>query len=482
MAGIVSYGAYIPWYRMPRKTIGAAMGWFNPSVLPGEKAVSNFDEDSVTMGVAASVDCLKGFPREEIGALYFATTTAPYKERQNAGIIACALDLRGDLRTADVTDTVKSGSSALLSACEAVKTGSVKQALVCAADTRLGKMGSVQEQLFGDGAAALLLGEENVIANLEGFYSFNVDFVDHRRAQQDKFDRSWEERWIRDIGYLEFIPQTVAGLLKKYNLKINDFTKVVCTCPYNREHAVIGKKLGLSPDKLQDNLVAGIGDTGAAYSLMMLVSALEEAKPGDKIMLVSYGNGCEALYFTVTEGIEKIRDRKGIKKNLAIKNELNNYEKYAVFRNMIPLEVGIRGEEIAFTQLSTIFRERKTVLSLCGVKCKKCGTPQFPAQRVCVNPECGAIDQMDEYRFSDKKGHLFTYTGDNLAASVNPPAIYGVVDFEGGGRYVFDLTDCTLESLKVGMPVEMSFRRKYTDEGRGIHGYFWKAVPVKEDI
>lgn len=481
MAGIISYGAYIPWRRMPRKVIGAAMGWFNPAVLPGEKAVANFDEDSITMAVAAGTDCLKNFTREEIDDLYFATTTAPYKERQNAGIIAGALDLRSDLRAADVTGTVKAGTSALLSAWEAVQAGGAKKALVCAADTRLGKMGSTQEQFFGDGAAAFLLGEENVIAELKGFYSLTVDFMDHRRAQQDKFDRAWEERWIRDEGYLRFIPRAITGLLQKYGLDINDFAKVAYTCPYTREHAAIGKKLGVAPEKIQNNLMAGVGDTGAAYSLMMFVAALEEAKPGDKILLVGYGNGCDALYCTVTEEIEKARDRKGIKGHLPVKKELASYEKYAAFQNLLPLEIGIRGEEITFTQLSTLYRERKTVLSLCGVKCKKCGTPQFPVQRVCVNPECGAIDQMEEYRFSDRPGRLFTYTGDNLAASINPPAIYGIVDFAGGGRYFFDLTDCELESLKVGMPVAMSFRRKYADEGRGVCGYFWKAVPVKEE-
>ncbi|MDY6852881.1 MAG: OB-fold domain-containing protein, partial [Thermodesulfobacteriota bacterium] len=111
-------------------------------------------------------------------------------------------------------------------------------------------------------------------------------------------------------------------------------------------------------------------------------------------------------------------------------------------------------------------------------KCKACGTPQFPAQRVCVNPKCGAIDQMDPYRFSDKKGTLVSYTGDSLAFSPNPPAIYGTVNFDGGGRYWFDVTDVDLENVEFKMPVEMSFRRKYVDNKFGVHGYFWKAVPV----
>jgi len=209
------------------------------------------------------------------------------------------------------------------------------------------------------------------------------------------------------------------------------------------------------------------------------VAAFEEAKPGDKILLVSYGNGCDALFFQVTQEIDKVKNRRGVKKYLASKKELNNYEKYLAFRNLIPVEVGIRGEEVAPTQISTLWRERKTVLAFVGSKCKRCGTPQYPSQRVCVNPDCGAVDEMEDYGFSDKKGALFTYTGDNLAFSISPPAIYGLVDFEGGGRYFLELTDCDLDSLKVGMTVEMTFRRKYVDEPRGIYGYFWKAMPPR---
>lgn len=481
MVGIISYGAYIPRYRLNRKTILKAMGWFNAVGLPGEKAVANYDEDSITMAVAAATNCLRGFNREEIDGLYFATTTAPYKEGHNAGIIANALNLRNNIRTADFTSTTKSGTSALLAASEAIKARSIQKALVCVADNRLGKMGSTQEYLFGDGAAAFLVGEEGVIAKIEDSYSLSLNFIDHRRTQKDLFDRSWEDRWIRDEGYLKFIPQLISELLQKCNLSAENITKLIYTCPYAREHADIGKKLGIASEKLQNNLIAEMGDTGSAYALIMLIAALEEAKPNDKLLVANYGSGGDALCFTITENITGMADRKGVKAYLSAKKELDSYEKYTVFRNIVPLEVGIRGEEIAFTQLSTLFRERKNVISLCGSKCKKCGTPQYPAQRICVNPNCETVDQMEEYCFSDKKACLFTYTGDSLAASLNPPAIYGIVDFEGGGRFMFDITDCELDSLKVGMPLQMSFRRKYADESRGVYGYYWKTVPLKEE-
>ena len=481
MAGIVSYGAYIPWYRLNRQTILRSMGWFNPgAALPGRKAVAAYDEDSITMAVEAARDCLKGFSREGVAAVHFASTTAPYRERLNAAVVAAALDLKEDLRPADFAGSPRAGTAALLAGCEAAAAGA-GQVLVAAADTRLGKMGSAQEQIFGDGGAAFLLGEENVVAELKGSYSLAADFADRRRAQKDVFDRGWEDRWVREAGYARFIPQAVAGLLRKYGLSPGDFTRVVYTCPFAREHAAIGRKLGFPPEKIQDNLVGEVGDTGVAYALMMLAAALEEAQPGEKILLVSYGSGCDALYFEVTEEILKRRDRKGVRGHLAPFAELESYEKYAAFKNIIPLEVGIRGEEVAPTQLSTLFRERRSVLGLVGSRCRNCGTPQFPAQRICVNPACGKVDQMEEYRFADLPGRLFTFTADRLAASLNPPAIYGIVDFAGGGRYLFDLTDCTLDSLKVGMPVRMSFRRKYADEARGIYGYFWKAVPVREE-
>jgi len=477
MIGITSYGAYIPLLRINRKTISSATGWLgSASALPGEKAIANYDEDSLTMAVAAAADCLKGIEREKVDELYFATTTSPYKERQGAGIVATALDLRSDIRAADFCNSIKAGTTALLSGFDTVKAGSAKSVIVCASDCRVGKAGSNQEQSCGDGSAAILVGEGSVIATIEGSYSVSYDFVDYWRTEADRFDRAWEDRWIRDIGYSRFIPEVISGLLKKYKLNIKDFSKVIYPSLYPREHAAIGKKLGAEPSQIQEQLFTTVGDTGTAYPLMMLVAALEEAKPGDKILVASYGNGSDALFLQVTAEIEKARDRRGVKKHLASKKDLTNYEKYATFRDILTVDIGRRGEDVGATQLSTLWRERRMVLAGCGSKCKRCGTPHYPRQVVCANPSCGAVNEMESYRFSDKKGHLFTYTGDSLAPSLSPPAIYGVVVFEGGGRYTFDLTDCDLDSLKVGMPVEMTFRRKYRDMVRGIHGYFWKAT------
>jgi len=481
MVGIVSYGAYIPWYRIDRMVIYSAMGWLDPpNFVAGEKAVANYDEDSITMAVAASVDCLSGLDRNKIDGVYFGSVTLPYKERQNAGIIATALDLRPDIKTADFAGSTKSGSTALLAACDAIKAGSAKNILVCASDSRVGKPGSPQEEAYGDAAAAFLLGEGDVIAGFQESHSVSYDFMDRWMADFDKFDRAWEDRWIREEGYNKFIPEAISSLAKKCNLNPKDVAKAAYPCLYVRDHADIGKRLGLETNQIQEHMLGTVGDSGTAYALTLLVAALEDANPKDNIVVASWGNGSDALLFQATEKITDIKDRrKAIKKHLASKKMLPNYEKYATFRNVITVEKGIRGETVPWEQISLAWRNRRSLLALVGSRCKKCGTPQFPYQRVCVNPGCKAIDEMEPYSFSDKKGHLFTYTEDSLAFSLNPPAIYGMVDFQGGGRNLFDLTDSELGQIKVGMPVEMSFRRKFIDEKRGIYAYFWKAIPLR---
>ncbi|MBI5968244.1 MAG: OB-fold domain-containing protein, partial [Deltaproteobacteria bacterium] len=473
MVGIVSYGAYVPRYRLKRMAIFQAMGWINPAnimLAQGEKAVANQDEDSLTMATAAGIDCLDGFDRSAIDGIFFASTTMPYLERQNAGIIAGAMNLREDVRSADFSGALKSGTSALICALEGGAARNAKQILVGAADCRLGKMGSPQEMIFGDGGAAFLVGQEGVIAEFKGSYSLTCDFVDHYRGSKTSFDRQWEDRWIRDLGFEEFIPHVVGGLLNKCNIKINDFAKIIFQCHYDSERKNLTRMLKIDPAKVQDPLLAVIGETGTAHSPLMLVRALEEAKPGDKLLVVSFGSGCDALYFEVTDKIAELKKRTGVQGYLAKRAEMTSYQKYVVFRGMVPVDIGLRGEADFSTPWSLVYRKRKAVLALIGLRCQKCGSPQYPPQRVCANPACGAIDEMEDYSFADKQGRILSYTGDMLAASYDPPEMYGYVEFAGGGRFMCNFTDCTLEDLKVGAPVTFSFRKKYYDEKRDIHG------------
>jgi hydroxymethylglutaryl-CoA synthase len=478
MVGIKSYGAHIPRFRLDRNIMQMALLFLGFAPLRGEKAVANWDEDSITMAVAAAQDCLKGEDAGKVDGLYFATTSQTYALRQNAGVVAAALDLKTDSRTADFTDSTKSGTAALLAAADAIAAGSLNSCLVCAADLRVSKVASNGDYTYGDGAASFLLGKDDVIATIDGSFSTTHDFVDRRRLEGERLEHLWEERFIRDAGYMKFIPEAAAGLVKKYNLAAKDFSKVIYACAFTGAHAALGKTLGLAPEQVQDPMLATVGDTGSAQTLMMLVAALEDAKAGDKIMVISFGQGCDAFYLTVTDKIAKIKNKKAIKRNMANKVQLGSYEKYLAFRKLMPCEIGIRGEEAMFTSFSIVSRDNRELYGMVGFKCKKCGTPSYPPQRICPNPDCGAVDQNEPYRFVDKNATIFTYTSDFLSPSIDPPASYGFIDFEGGGRTGVDFTDCDANLLKIGMPVELAFRIKFADEKRAAINYGWKAMPI----
>jgi len=480
MFGICSFGGYVPQRRLNRMSVFQSMGWFNPALImvaQGERSFCNWDEDSLTMAVAAAGDCLTGMKKEEVDAVFLASTTLPFADRSNAGILKTALNLRDDLLVLDVTATQKAGTSALLTALTAVRAGEHRRVLVAATDKRQTKAANFYELWFGDGAAALLVGDGEVIAEFLGSYSLTYDFVDHYRGSWRQTDYTWEERWVRDEGYSKILPATIGGLLRKLSLTIEDIDKLIFPCYFKAEHAKIAKKLGAAPAKVMDNMHEVCGETGVAHPLLMLAAALEEAKPGDRLLVAGFGQGGDALLFKVTDAIKTLPERIGIKGALADKRVEENYAKFLKFRELLPTDMGIRGEAPTQTALTTLWRRRQMVTGMVGGKCTKCGTPQYPLDEICVNPACLAYQSQEPYEFANLPAKVKSFTGDMLAVSIEPPAVYGLVEFEGGGRYFADFTDCELEKVRVGQPVKLSFRVKYVDRERGFTGYYWKAVP-----
>jgi len=481
MIGITSYGAYIPRLRLDRMAIFQNMGWFAPAIVmvaQGERSMCNWDEDALTMAVAASRDCLVGRDKAALDGLYLASTTLPFADRQNAGIAATALNLPSSILASDFTASQKAGTNALLVALESVKSGDRGNILVTAADKRETKPGYFYEMWFGDGAASLLVGSEDVIAEYKGSHSVSYDFVPHYRGSEKQYDYMWEERWTRDEGYAKIIPEAVNGLLDKLGLTIADVDRLVYPCFFKAEHKNIARKLEADPEKVMDNMHAECGETGVAHPLLMLARALEEARPGDRIVVAGFGQGCSALYFVVTDAIEKLAPRTGVSGSLANKETTDNYAKWLKFRELIDPEMGIRAEAPTQTAMTTLWRKRDMILGLVGGKCRECETPQFPKMDICVNPDCGAHHSQDDYEFADVPARVKTFTGDLLAVSVDPPHKYGMIQFAGGGRMMADFTDCAFDDLKVGLPMQMVFRKRVADKDRGFVNYFWKAVPV----
>ena len=474
MAGIASYGAYIPFFRLDRKEMAKAWGGGRGA---GERAVASYDEDSLTMAVAAARDCLKGIDRETVDGLYFASTTAPYKEKQTAAFVAAVLGLKAETVTMDFGGSLRCGTNALKAAVDAVASGSVGSVLVVASEMRLGYPSGPAEMNFGDGAAALLVSAKDVAAEVKQFDSVYQEIQDVWRSDKDTFVRSAEDRFAMDEGYGATVRSAVGALLKKGGFEPTDFAQVALTAPNARQLGGIAKKLGFEEAaQVQDALHAGVGDTGCALSLMSLVQAMERTKKGDKVLLVSYGNGCDTAVLEVTDKIASLKDRRGIQKHLEAKAMLPSYMKYLKWRELVTVQPPARPSLEARTPSPVAqWREVPWELRLTGTKCTVCNTPQYPPQRVCV--ECKAKDKMEPYNFQDVPAKAFSFSHDYIVETVDPPVTVTFVDFEGGGRLMCDMTDRDPASVEVGVPLEMTFRRLYSVGG--IHNYWWKCQPVR---
>ena len=467
MIGITSIGAYVPVWRLNRSAIAKH--------FRGEKAVANFDEDSITMAVAASMSALDGTERKEIGGLFFASTTSPYIEKQASTLVAAAVDLPREIRTADFCHSLRGGTTAINAAIDTVKAGSAKKVMVTASDTRPGKPGSAFEQNFGDGAASLVIGDTDVAVSVEASHSVSNELLDIWRGQDEQFVRSWETRFFITQGYLKIVRETVAGLLKKTGLAPNDFSKVVLYSPDGRSVVGLATSLGFDPKtQLQDILFDAMGNTGTAYSMQLLVAALEDAKAGDRILWASYGNGSDAFVLQVTENVEKLRNRNVMSKLLASKKSVPDYVTYLRWRGFLDT-TPLHTRPTPVASATTLMQERSAIIPFLGAKCKNCGTVQHPPQRICT--KCQTMDQFEEVRLSDKKGTLFSYSLDMVTSQVDVPLVYSVVNFEGGGRVITTITDKEPQDIKSGMELEMTFRKLFASEG--YTNYFWKAMPLR---
>ena len=370
--GILSFGAYIPALRIDRTAIAAANAWAFPSVRgKGARALANWDEDTVTM----SVEAARGVELSSVGALIFASTTPPYADLQNATLVASALGLPIDIATTDTAGSLRAGTSALLAALHTTEPAST---LVVAADARRAKPGSAQELSYGAGAVALDIGTGNVIAKLLGSASRAEQFVDHFRQTGEKYDYYWEERWVRDEGYAKIIPPAIKAALEKAGVKPAEIAHFILHALQAAVPAAIAKSCGIPAESITDNLAANCGDTGAAHGLLMLAGALEKAKPGDKLLLVTFGAGTDVLVFEATDAIAGHHPRRSVAAALAAGRVEPHYTKLLSFHGELNLDWGMRAEFTEKVALTQQYRARGQLATFNGGKCPDCGAVNFP--------------------------------------------------------------------------------------------------------
>ncbi|MBR9910672.1 MAG: 3-hydroxy-3-methylglutaryl CoA synthase [Gammaproteobacteria bacterium] len=479
-AGITGYGAYIPWRRLSRETVAKANAWFAPNIRGrGHRAVANWDEDSITMAVAAARDLLgESGDRSAIEQVMLASTTMPFADRLNAGLLAEALNLSEKLSAVDISGA-QTASLAGLSQALATSDARGSKVLLAAADNRNTLAASPQELSYGDAAAALTLGTDGVIAECLGEAALAVDFVDHFRQSDRDTDYHWEERWVRDEGIARFLPAVIGDVLSQSGVAAAEVNHFIFPTTFKRMDQQLASKCGIAVDAIADNLESTVGDSGAAHGLLMLAQVLAKAQPGELILLCQFGSGARAMLLRVTDAIKDFSPVRGVSGWLTRSVEETNYTRFLAYKGQLQLDKGMRGEQDKKTALSTAYRYRKALLGFVAGRCSVSGDVHFPPTRLSYTPGAPRLDTQQPYPLAEKTGHILSWSAEYLSSDMAPPHQYGQVDFVGGGRLLMDFTDVQKGDIDTGMEVEMVFRIKDIDELRGFKRYFWKATPVQ---
>lgn len=452
--GIVSYGAYVPAYRLPRERIRETLGTGGGR---GARTVASYDEDTTSMGVEAARRAI--WDGADPAALYFATTAPAYLDKTNATAIHAALGLPADAFATDAGGSVRSGVGALRAAAG---TGG----LAVLSDLRTGRPGSSDEALGGDGAAAFYFGTgDEVVAEIVSEASATAEFLDRWRAPGEPASRTWEERFGLD-RYLPLIQDAATRALGHARLEAPNH--VIVSSPHSRAARTAARAFG---DAAADGLDANVGYAGAAHAGLVLADVLDRARPGELILMVVAADGADAVVLRVTDAIGRRPGGRTLRDQLAKGRELD-YPTFLTWRGMLDREPPRRPDPER-PAAPPAARAQAWKFGFTGSRCE-CGTVHLPPQRVCV--KCRAVDRMRAERLSEKQATIATYTIDRLAFSLSPPVVDVVLDFDGGGRFDCEMTDVVPEEVAIGGRAEMTFRRKFTADG--VHNYFWKARPV----
>lgn len=464
MVGIARYGAYIPRFRLERRLVAEAWGGRKAR---GEVAVANYDEDALTLAIEAAGGCLARWPGP-IDGVYFASTSSPYGEKQVAGVVATTCDLPREIFTADFSGSVRGGLSAVLAGARTVQAGAAQGVLVTAADVRLAAPDSDLEGVLGDAAAAVVLADRDVIAELVDAASVSEEFTYVWRTDRTRTVQVAGGRFSNTYGYGRDLGQTIGALLERHGLEPTAIDKLALYSPDARAATDLVKSLGFDPQRqLVESLSPQIGCTGSAEPLLLLAQALDRAGPGEWIIVGSYGEGADALLFRTTEAIVDHRAATPVQQWLDSKALLSSYNKYLKFRRLLEVE------EVTDVVTNVLeHQELKQDVRLYGSMCQECDTIQYPMAHVCV--ACGARERMADTRL-ERRGTVFTYTVDQLIANMEHPLPMAVVDLQGGGRLYLQVADA--EEIEIGTEVVLTYRRLH--EGAGNYNYYWKARLIR---
>jgi 3-hydroxy-3-methylglutaryl CoA synthase len=369
----------------------------------------------------------------------------------------------------DFAGSLRSATSALRAGVDALNSGRLSRVLITAGEVRSGQPEEGEEEWFGDAGSAVMLGREGVIAEVLGMASRSDDFLDEWRRDTDGFVQTQSSRFTTERGYQASLVAVGKALLQKQGVQPQDCAKIILPSPDGRAHVNAAKKLGFQDAQILNPLFQEVGACGSAAPFLLLAAALETAKPGERLLLLAYGEGADGVLLQVTDEVNKRALSRSLSDHLS---EKRLYPSYQIYKKM--REYYAENEDGA--DLSNVFlaKEEKQNVRLYGTHCLRCGTRQYPLARVCI--ACQNHDSLQEVPL-EHSGQVFTFTRDHLYVAPDSPTIMSVVDLTQGGRLYIQMTDVDPEDVRVGDEVVLTLRRR--KEGPTMHHYYWKCRPVR---
>jgi 3-hydroxy-3-methylglutaryl CoA synthase/uncharacterized OB-fold protein len=470
--GIVSIAGYVPYRRLQR---AAVRQLFGSGGGKGTRSVASHDEDTTTMGVEASRLALRSAPGAAPDSIWFATATPAYLDKTNATTIHAALRQPAHVAAFDFGGALRSGTGAL----QAGMTTAGGTTLVVLSDLRDGLPTSADESAGGDGAAAVLIGDNTpgtpVIATYLGGASASDEFLDRWRTPGERRSRVWEERF----GETRYVPLGVGAwesALKRTGLSADQVDRVAVTGMHGRAAKALARKLGVRDGALADDLSTTVGQAGAAHPGLVLASVIEQSGPGEVVALVSLADGADVLVFRTTDALSSWSRSETVADQIAGAADLS-YGKFLSWRGMVTPEPPRRPEPQRVSSTAA-WRNEAWKFGFVGSRDRSSEAIHLPPSRISMKG--GAVDEMDPVDLADTEATIATYTIDHLSYSASPPIVFAILDFAGGGRFPVELTDVDADTVDIGDTVTMTFRRLFTADG--IHDYFWKAKPRRSTV
>lgn len=338
--GIVGYGAYVPRYRLPAAEVGRVWAG-GESGESGEKAVAGLDEDVITMSVEAARNALARAVRVDpasIRAVWVGSESHPYAVKPTSTIVAEAIGAVPHTQAGDWEFACKAGTEAFQAAVGFVGSGMVRYAMAIGADTAQARPGDALEYSAGAGGAAYLLGPAaEAVAVFEGSLSFVTDTPDFWRRAYQHYP-SHGGRFTGQPAYFRHITAAARELMAALGTTPADYTYAVFHQPNAKFPRTVARQLGFTAEQIAPGLLVDrIGNTYAASSMLGLSAILDRARPGERIILVSFGSGAgsDAISLRVTEALPECQGRAPATLDYVARRVEIDYATYARYRRKI---------------------------------------------------------------------------------------------------------------------------------------------------